>query len=182
MRDRLRRRARRGATLVEFALIAPALFMLLIGIYDVSALSFLALSLERATIEGARLGAAAAPVEGVDRLGAVRQSISEATLGLLDDDGLRVEARVYEDVAALAAAEWLDDTNGDGKANAGEAFADVNGNGVWDGDPGVAGAGGAEAHVLYTVSASYRLVTPFIGAALGPVTLRASAHVVNEPF
>ena len=121
-------------------------------------------------------------MEGLTREAAIARIVDEATLGLLGEDGLTIDARVYPDNATLAAAEWLDDRDGDGVHDADERFIDADGDGVWDGDPGTPGLGGADAVVLYTIVADYTLATPMLRDAIGPIRLHAATPVVNEPF
>ena len=172
----------RGATTVEYAFMAPLALIVTVAFYDLAAIVFLALSLENAALTAARFGATNQSVEGLTRAEAIERIVDEATLGLLGEDGLTVEARVYPDNATLAAAEWLDDRDGDGAHDAGERFVDADGDGVWDGDPGAPGFGGANEVVLYTIVADYTLATPMLSDAIGPIRLHAATPVVNEPF
>jgi Flp pilus assembly protein TadG len=82
------------------------------------------------------------------------------------------------------APEPFTDTNRNGQRDPGECFTDVNGNGVWDADAGVAGNGGAGDMVVYTASMTYPHLFPF-GAWLGwPArsTITASTILKNQPY
>ncbi|MGF1659412.1 MAG: TadE family protein [Rubrimonas sp.] len=172
----------RATSAIEFALVGPAFFILLIGVFDFGMLLFLTLSLESATLNAARFGATGAVPLDATRDERIRQIVHDQTLGLLNDRSLNIQTMVYDNFDAAATAEWLFDLDGDGELGSGETFDDVNGNGVWDGDPGIPGAGGADAIVVYRVSAEYRSITPFLNEALGPFVIRSAAPVRNEPW
>lgn len=180
LRDRFLR-DRRGVSAVEFALVGPTFIFLVLGVFDFATVLFLALTIENATLNAARFGATGQVPTGVTRDERIREIVHEHTLGILDDNDLKIETLVYASYADIATAERLDDANGDKKHNPGETFDDVNHNAVWDGDPGKPGSGAPEAIVLYRVSAEYRFITPLL-SELGPVSLSAAAPIRNEPF
>ena len=175
-------KARRGVSALEFALVAPAFFILLIGVFDLSILFFLMLTLENATLDAARFGSTGAVPEDVTRDEGIRQIVHGATMGLLDDKNLDIQMLVYDSYEDVAAAEWLVDINGNGEHDSGETFYDVNGNGIWDGDTGVTGSGAPDEIVVYRVSAQYRLMTPLMDDLIGAIPIRSAAPIRNEPF
>ena len=175
-------KARRGASALEFALVGPAFFILLIGVFDLSILFFLMLTLENATLDAARFGSTGAVPEDATRDERIREIVHGATIGLLDDKNLVIRTRVYDTYEDVAAAEWLLDINGNGDHDPGETFDDVNGNGIWDGDPGTPGSGGPDEIVVYRVSAQYRLMTPLMDDLIGAIPIRSAAPIRNEPF
>lgn len=175
-------KARRGAAAIEFALVGLVFFILLIGVFDISILFFLLLTLENAALDAARFGSTGAVPEDVTRDERIRQIVHGATMGLLDDKGLDIRMLVYESYEDVAAAEWLFDVNGNGAHDPGEIFDDVNGNGVWDGDPGVPGSGAPNEIVVYRVSAQYRLITPLMDDLIGAIPIRSAVPIRNEPF
>ena len=175
-------RTRRGVSALEFALVAPVFFILLIGVFDLSILFFLMLTLESATLDAARFGSTGAVPEDATRDKRIRQIVHGATMGLLDDNNLDIQMLVYDSYEDVAAAEWLFDVNGNGDHDTGEVFHDVNGNGEWDGDPGVPGSGAADDIVVYRVSAQYQLMTPLMDELIGAIPIRSAAPIRNEPF
>jgi len=175
-------KARRGAAALEFALVAPVFFILLIGVFDLSILFFLLLTLENAALDAARFGSTGAVPEDATRDERIREIVHGATMGLLDDKGLDIRMLVYESYEDVAAAEWLFDVNGNDAHDPGEIFDDVNGNGVWDGDPGVPGSGAPNEIVVYRVSAQYRLITPLMDDLIGAIPIRSAVPIRNEPF
>ena len=181
MRSAAGRAGEDGSAAVEFMLASPALFAILVGFVEVAMLLIVALSLGDASLQAARFGATGDMVPGRTREQEIRRIIDERTLGLLRVDDLAVETRVYPNLPAALAAEWLDDRDGDGDWTEGEWFDDANGNGLWDGDLGdaAAGPGGSSAIVVYRVAYDW---TPMTMPALPPVTLRAAVPIRNEPF
>ena len=173
---------RRGVSALEFALVAPVFFILLIGVFDLSILFFLMLTLESATLDAARFGSTGAVPEDATRDERIRQIVHGATMGLLDDKNLDIQMLVYDSYEDVAAAEWLVDINENGAHDSGETFYDVNGNGEWDGDTGDPGSGAPNEIVVYRVSAQYRLMTPLMDDLIGAIPIRSAAPIRNEPF
>lgn len=170
-----------GATIVEFAMIAPVLLTLIMGMFDMGyniyAQTMLQGSIQQAardsTIEGSGPRAAA-----LDRI------VTEAVHGIVPDATLRFSRTAYSSFSEVGQAEDFTDGNDDGVCNEGEPFEDANSNGAWDADRGVAGQGGARDAVLYTVTATYPRAFPiaqFIG--MSPTfSTRASTVLRNQPF
>jgi Flp pilus assembly protein TadG len=173
---------RAGSTAIEFALVGPLFLFIMIGTFDLSILLFLTLTVENATWDAARHGATGWEDPPITREEEIRDIIDRETMGLLADNDLRFETRVYPSFADVATAEWLYDDNDDGVHDPDEGFDDVNGDGTWNGDPGIVGPGGSNDIVLYRVTAEYTLITPIVSSAIGPVRIRSSAPVQNEPF
>jgi hypothetical protein len=179
-----RPRADRGAgsTALEFALVGPLFLFILIGTFDLAILLFLMLTVENAAWDAARHGATGWEDPPVTREQEIAAIVDRETMGLLDDRAFRFETRVYPSFAAVSTAEWLYDDNADGVHDPDEGFDDINGDGVWNGDPGADGVGGANDIVLYRITAEYTLITPIVSSLIGPVRIRSSAPVQNEPF
>ena len=171
-----------GIAAVEFALIGPLLLLMLTAVIDVAILIFILVSLESAALEAARYGATGQDADGSTRDEQIRRIVSDGLFGLVDPADLAVRSRVYEGFAQIASAEHLFDLDDDGELDAGETFDDVNGNGVWDGDPGAPGAGAGEDVVLYRVETLWRPITPLAGPLIGDVPISAVVPIRNEPF
>lgn len=175
------RRDVRGATIVEFALVAPVLLITMMGIFDLGynmyTTSMLQGSIQQAargaTIEGARTQAAQLDAIVAD---AVRAVVPGATMTFT--------RKSYASFSGVGKPEDYTDVNGDGVCNAGEPFEDANRNGMWDRDRGAAGQGGARDAVLYTVDVTYLRafpIAPMIG--MSPTfTARARTVLRNQPY
>jgi hypothetical protein len=176
------REATRGATALEFAFVAPLFIMILVMLFDLAILMFLSLTTQTALSRAARFGSTGAEPEAGDRIDGIRTVIETDTFGFLAARDLIIDVRSYGSFDEAAEAEWLIDRNANGLWDHGESFDDVDGDGGWSGDAGALGPGAADQVAVYRVSAEYRFMTPVLGAALGPVAIRAAAPVRNEPF
>lgn len=178
-------RDEQGATIAEFALVAPMLMTMIVGIIEVAIIVFVSMLLEGSVREAGRYGITGYVYEGSDRITVIRQIIEQNTAGLVDMEKVKISTLTYPSFTAIGKPEPLSDTNGNGQHDPGEAFNDVNGNGKWDSDMGVASAGGPGDIVLYTITYDWPLITAFLGDLLGragTITLRASYAVRNEPW
>ncbi|OYY89188.1 MAG: hypothetical protein B7Y45_13230 [Sphingomonas sp. 28-66-16] len=176
---------RRGATIIEFALIAPVLSLVLLGAFDTAHSLYM-----RGTLQGI--------VQKVARDSSLEAGTDTAQQAILDNRvraqvravannaSITITRRFYRTFAAAAAAQpeaWTD-TNGDGNCNNGEPYQDDNRNGTWDRDGADAGQGGAKDRTLYTVALSYPRFFPLWKAIGGSSTTRISASTVlsNQPY
>lgn len=174
------RRDRRGATIIEFAIVAPVMMLLMMGLgdllYQVYAQSVLNGAVQKAARDSGIEGGAAniSTIDGTVQTIA-RQIAPAATF---------VPTRKSYDSFAEVAPEPFTDTNGNGVRNAGECFTDMNSNGSWDADPGSTGQGGASAVTLYTMTMTYRRLFPVAGLFGWPATQTISATTLlkNQPY
>ncbi len=174
------RRDRRGSTIIEFAIVAPVMMLLMMGLgdllYQVYAQSVLNGAVQKAARDSGIEGGSG-NVSTID--GAVqtiaRQIAPAATF---------VATRKSYDSFTEVAPEPFTDTNGNGVRNAGECYTDVNGNGSWDADPGSTGQGGASAVTLYTMTMTYPRVFPVAGLFgwSNSNTISATTLLKNQPY
>jgi len=176
---------RRGASALEFALLAPVLLLLLVGIVEYALVLFVQFSLDHAVGEAARFGITGRTLPGQDRMEAVRAVLRARLPALLEAEAVTIDTLVYPDFDSIGRPEPFVDRNGNGTHDAGEPFTDLNGNGRWDEDMGVPGAGGPDDVVLYRARTRWRLISP-LGPLLAPpdgvLELESSVAVRNEPF
>ena len=189
--QKLRRRLRqiradqRGATILEFAIIAPTLMLFVVGIFEVAMILFVSSLLEGSVREAARYGITGYVYEGYDRIAVIRNIVKQNSAGMIDMEKVRIDTLTYQSFSAIGQPEPFSDTNANGTWDAGEAFNDVNGNGVWDPDMGVNGAGSPGDIVVYRITYDWPMVTSFMGDMLGRaglIQLSASYAVRNEPW
>ncbi|WP_108790605.1 TadE/TadG family type IV pilus assembly protein [Erythrobacter sp. Alg231-14] len=172
-----------GATLTEFAFVAPILILMVMGIFDMAHTQYTS-----ALVNGAMQKAGrdltletAGSLEGtidarvIDSVSAVVPGTATVTLEKLSHFD-------FEDIGE--AEEFTDAGTFDGICNNGEVFVDANSNGQWDADRGEEGIGGARDAVLYTAVVSYPRLFPMYGLAGLPqeVELRASTVLRNQPY
>lgn len=175
----------RGVSSIEFAILAPTLLLLVFGILEFSAIMLVSNIMESATSITSRLGKTGYTTAGSSREETILASVSTQTQGLIDTGQLSVSSKYYSQFDQIGDAEPWTDSDSDGVKDPGE-WTDVNGNGQWDADMGLAGYGGAGAVVVYTVSYPWPVMTPLlsniIGNEAGNYIITARAVVKNEPY
>jgi len=176
---------RRGATLVEFAIVAPVMGLVLLGGFDAGHTLYMRSVLQGVLQKAARdstleSGASSTVQATLDAkvTAQVKALANNATINIT-----RRYYRTFEDASAAKAELWTD-VNGNGKCDAGEPYQDANQNGTWDADGGNSGQGGAKDATVYTVNVTYPRFFPlynFIGGSnISKVT--ASTVLRNQPY
>ncbi|NCP13195.1 MAG: pilus assembly protein [Sphingomonadales bacterium] len=180
---------RSGATLVEFAFVAPVLIMMIMGLFDIAHTQYSSVLLNGAlqkagrdlTLENA--GSQMATVEARVRAQVLTVMPSGATV--------EFEELSHYDFADIGEPEEIlgDDPfgapgHGVCEAAKNERYIDSNENNQWDKDRGKEGIGGARDAVLYTAIVEYPRMFPMYGLIGAPknVTLTASTVLRNQPF
>jgi Flp pilus assembly pilin Flp len=176
------RRDARGAAAVQFAVLAPALLLLVIGSFEVAITLFVSGTMESAVLAASRYGVTGFTEDGVSREQRIREIILERTLGFVDMDAAVINTLVYSSFDQIGQPEPFTDANSNGAHDAGESFTDVNGNGQWDDDMGSAGLGGPGDIVLYDIEYETGAITNLFEPIFGRVVHRAAVAVRNEPF
>ena len=172
-----------GATLTEFAFVAPILILMVMGIFDMAHTQYTSALVNGAmqkagrdlTLESAGSLESAIDSRVIDSVSAVVPATATVTLEKLSHFD-------FEDIGE--AEEFTDSGTLDGICNNGEPFVDANNNGQWDADRGEEGIGGARDAVLYTAVVSYPRLFPMYGLAGLPqdVELRVSTVLRNQPY
>lgn len=177
------RRDIRGATLVEFAFVAPILVLMLMFLFDTGYYLY-----ARAVLSGEvqAAGRASALETATDTNRALLDASVETAVKRLVGGGTvtfnRLAFKSYG--RAQSRAEAFTDSNGDGICNNNEAFDDANRNGFRDTDSGVAGQGGAKDVTIYSVTLRYDRLFP-MAYLLGwnpQVSMTSSTILRNQPF
>ena len=157
-----RRRARRGSILVEFALLGPLLFALMMTVLEGAWQALTAATLDIGAREASRFGSTGAaapdwlpPPAPTSREDAVRRIVLHFGPHVLHRDRLSVTVAAYAGPGALAAAQ-----------------------------PGAAGAGGAGETVLYDLTYTQPFLSPFPAMVLGRSLIEHRSRMIvrNEPF
>ena len=179
----LRRLARdtRGATAVEFAAIAPAMLMVVLGLMDLGYGVYANALLEGAVQQAGR----DSTIEGAETRGlAIDNQVRDVVTNLAPKAKVSFDRRAYIDFSDVDRPEDFTDANRDGICSDGEPFEDINGNGTWDEDRGRADMGGARDAVLYTVTVQYPRPFPVMKLlGFSPnVTSRAQTVLRNQPY
>ena len=143
-----------------------------------------------ALMEGAVRDAARFGVTGQDeaeRLSIIQDIIADRTIGMVDTDEAQIDILTYGSFDVIGAPEpFVDGPPFNGVYDAGEAYTDINGNGQWDPDQGLASAGQSGEVVLYRVTYEAPSLTGFLNHLIGGddnvIQLVASIAVRNEPY
>lgn len=168
-----------GATIIEFAVAAPVLLLLLIGIYDMAHTAYLTAILHGAVSEAARNdGLEIADNQKADAY------VTGMVKRIAPDSTVTFKRSSYYDFADIQRAEAWTDKNANGKCDKGETYTDENKNGRWDADVGSSNNGGANDVVLYTATVVYNpvFIVPFMPNSTSQRTLTASAVRKNQPY
>lgn len=175
------RKSEEGAVLIEFAFIAPVLFLILVAIFDFGYSIYARTVLNGAIQEAARDSALEDGSSMLSRIdGKLRQRVED----VVPFGDITVERKSYFGFFDVERAEIFTDNDGNGTCNDDEPFTDENGNGVWDIDVGQSGVGGARDVVLYEVTLTYDRIFPLY-RALGssPVqSMQATTVLRNQPY
>ncbi|TAD73627.1 MAG: pilus assembly protein [Sphingomonadales bacterium] len=173
---------RSGATLVEFAFVAPVLLMMIMGLFDIAHTQYTASVLHGAmqkagrdlTLESANSQETSIDTRVADQVRSVMPNGADITF----------EKVSHFDFADIGEPEEFTDQNSDDICNNNEPYVDTNDNGSWDPDRGTEGLGGARDAVLYTARVSYPRLFPMYSMIGLPttVTLEASTVLRNQPF
>ena len=183
MRRALLRRLRddrRGSPAIEFAICAPVMALVVMGLGDMSHQIYVQSLLDGQLQKAARDSA----LQGGGANTSTIDATVEARVGAIVKNGTWTWSRRSYSNFATARAERYDDTNGNNARDAGECFDDVNGNKSWDADPGAAGQGGADDVTVYSATLSYPRIFPFAAAFGGGTYQSVSAKTVlkNQPY
>ena len=175
---------RRGVTIVEFALVVPVLLLVILGLSDLCYRCYAQAILDGAVQKAGRdstIQGAATTTDAIDAvvIASVQQIARSATFS---------STRLNYDTYSANAPEPFTDSKYnnvyDGICNHGEAYTDINNNGSYDLDPGVAGQGTASDVTKYTMTVTYPRLFPMAGL-LGWSTsqvISASTILKNQPY
>lgn len=177
-----------GVTAVEFAFVAPVMFLLLGGLLELGYVAFARSTLESSILVASRASKVAeCPAQNAEL---IRAELADAMSVVASADGqppVLIVKSYGTSFGNVGNPEPFNDINGDGEFNDGEAYTDINGNGEWDADMGKTGNFGAFGEVV-AFSASFNVpsILPYMSEALnntaGFYTIKAETVVRNEPF
>jgi hypothetical protein len=170
----------RGSTIVEFAVLAPTLLLMLLAGMELAYQSYVTSLLEGEVQKAARDSAIQGGAEATATIDATVQRQVEAVVRNATFSSQRLS---YSSFLA-AKPERFTDINANNIRDPGECFDDVNGNRVWDADPGRAGQGGANDVTLYRMTMTYPRIFPLAGMlGLANVnTITVQTAMKNQPY
>jgi hypothetical protein len=169
---------KRGIAAVEFAIVAPVFFLLLMGIFDLGYAAYV-----RSVLQGT--------VEATGRESSLESSLTStidakvsAAMADLTDGTLSFSRVYYQNYQDVSLPEDFTDINLNGTREAGECYIDRNGNEQWDADVGLAGRGGAQDVVIYKATITYQKLFPlwkFLGQS-NMQSITGVTQIRNQPF
>ena len=179
----LLRRLRRedsGVTILEFAMIAPVMLLLLLGFFDLGYRSYASSVLQGALHDAARMATVGGySMNQIDtrvktRLSnfATRSTVTTAAASYYQFSGVSQPELIVGDTAPLNAY------------NAGDCFEDQNSNNQFDTDRGADGTGNSDDIVRYRITISFPRVFP-LGTLMGwpsSQTLTSETVLRNQPY
>jgi len=182
-RRRLLRRVigdNRAVTVIEFAIVAPVMLMLIMGLgellYTIYAQSVLNGAVQKAARDAAIQG-------GGDVVASLDARVMDQVWAMAPTATYRSTRHSYHNFGSVR-PERFNDSNGNGRYDPGECFDDVNNNGVWDADPGIANQGGASDVTRYRIQVSYPRPFP-MAQLLGwdrNATMTSETLLKNQPY
>lgn len=171
----------RGSTIVEFAVLAPTMLVLIMGSMDLAYRGYVTSVLEGEMQKAGRDSG----MEGQDaaKLAAIEAKV-KSQVGLVLKNATFSQVRKSYISYLLDKPERFTDTNNNNSRDPGECFDDVNGNGQWDSDPGNAGQGGANDVVVYSMTVSFPRLFPMYGMLGWPQTetITVRTYLKNQPY
>lgn len=175
-----------GATMLEFALVAPFAIIMIMAVIELSLMMLAQNVMESATFVASREGKTGYVNNGMTREQTILSVLNARAGSLLDTSQISISTTTYNNFTNVGQSEPFVDANENGERDDGENFTDINGNGEYDSDQGVEGAGAAGEVVVYLVQYPWHIFTPVIGQLLGAtnntINLTARAIIKNEPF
>ncbi|MEO0499252.1 MAG: TadE/TadG family type IV pilus assembly protein [Pseudomonadota bacterium] len=181
----------RGTTLVEFALLAPTLMLMVTGAVEFGHLAMARSALEGATMVSARVAMTGACPESreEDMQNFIHKRMSSfATVADVSGKKSLPEITVRnfgQDVGNVGSPEPFVDDDKNGEYTPGESFDDLNGNGKWTSGVHVRGDLGGPGDVIqYEAEFKAANLFPYTKwfVESGHATLKASTIVRNEPI
>ncbi|WP_097091653.1 TadE/TadG family type IV pilus assembly protein [Novosphingobium sp. Chol11] len=172
-----------GATVIEFAIVAPVLVLMLMFLFDTGYYLY-ARSILSGEVQAA--GRASALETATDTNRTLLDAKVETAVKSLVGGGTfsfnRLSFKSYG--RAQTRAEAFVDSNSDNICNNNESFDDANRNGVRDADSGVEGQGGAKDVTIYSVTLHYNRLFP-MASLLGwnqQASITENTILRNQPF
>lgn len=182
--DRLVRRLSgnsKGATIIEFALLAPCLLVVLFGMLDLGLRVYVAVQLAGALEQAARQ----VTVMSASSNAAITDLVRKRIQLIIPRASVVVTPVSYYDFVHVGKPEPITtDIAPVGKYNKGDCFQDLNGDGSWSSNSGATGTGGSEDVVYYKATVTYPNLLP-LGSLLGrppTTTLNDTTMMRNQPY
>jgi len=171
----------RGATLVEFGLVAAPFFLMLLGIMDLGYRGYVD-TVSKSVLHKVARDASTGEMTTAQ----IKQQVNDGLDDLvLKNAVIEVSTESYFDFTNVGKPEKLTvDNNNNGEVDPGDCFIDNNGNDVFDTDYGIAGTGGLDDIVNYKIEIVSPRLFP-LASMIGlddTMIISNSTAVRNQPF
>ncbi|WP_305096189.1 TadE/TadG family type IV pilus assembly protein [Croceibacterium aestuarii] len=181
---------RSGAAIIEFALVALPLSMLIMGGLDLGHQSYIRATMQGALNDAARRAAVQDPAftaSGATTEARVRNTIKETLDPITPNATIDITMRSYFDFTGIGSPEKLmTDVNGNGQYDEtqGDCFSDLDEDGEFDENAGKSGIGGANDVVFYTARITMPRLFPVAGLLGFPSNydMSVSTAIRNQPY
>ena len=170
-----------GVTAIEFAFIAPVMCLLLMGLCDLTYQGYVQAILTGAIQKAGR----DSTIQGsTSRTTQLDNAVMTQVRHVARQATFTSSRKNYAQFSQIKPEVFRDLNNNNQYDQAFDCFTDVNGNKVWDSDPGLQGQGGANDVVLYTVTVTYPRLFPMYGLIGWSTnqTIAASTVLKNQPY
>jgi Flp pilus assembly pilin Flp len=175
-------RQEKGASVMEFGLIAPVVVLMMLGTMDAGHSYYV-----RTVLDGAMQDVARDSSLQNSDITKIDEKIKKIVLVVAPGATVLPNRRYYKTFSAAATpSEEFTDTSYDldGICNNNEPFVDVNRNAIWDRELGDSGQGGTQDVVILNTTVTFKRLFP-LGALLGfpnEITISSNSILANQPY
>ena len=175
-----------GATIIEFAIVAPVFFLLLMGIIEFGLIGFHSVALDAAVAQTSRQASLGNVPSGFpDRVSYIRSELRNRTQGLINANQIIISANLVTAGGAPTPPDiCLTDPPSFGTTCTGVPFQEVNGVPGYQGPSAAVTLGNAGDVVEIRASYPWRVQLPLVRDFIGPngvLLITSSTVVKNEP-
>lgn len=144
-----------GAAIVEFALIAPTMILMMMGVFELGHTMYV-----QSVVNGAIQEAGRDSTVEKAKLNKIEDAVREQVGRIAPKAEITFKRAFHQSYQTIDRLEPFKDVDGDGVCNNGEAFEDLNGNGARDRANGKDGQGDARDVVVLQVNVEYNRLFP----------------------
>ena len=169
-----------GVTILEFALVAPVMLLLLLGFFDLGYRAY-----AQSVLQGALHDAARMATVGGYSMTQIDSRVKTRLSNFATRSTVTTAADSYYQFSGVSQPELIvGDTTPIGSYNPGDCFEDQNSNNAYDTDRARSGTGGSDDIVRYRVTITFPRVFP-LGTLMGwpsSQTLTSETVLRNQPY
>lgn len=174
-----------GSNLIEFALVAPVIFLMIFALIEFGLITFSMTALESATSSVARQARVFDDGGGGNLIQTIRDEIRQRTNGLINVNDVIITTDLRDYGVIPKPETCLSPVPVPaGTCPIGVPFEDTNGNGVFDGTLPDLALGGPSDLIRLNVHYPWRVLTPLVGPIVAPqgeFVITSTTFVKNEP-